>query len=75
MKKTEMFFADDAKTASQYLSDIVSLSQAVGSLGRRLRKCKPGSVLYQKTWDTMTEMENEIAEKCSAIRMFMMIKV
>lgn len=49
-------------------SDIPSLRLAVGSLGARLRRCKPGSPKSQHYDARLTEVQNEAHEKMALIR-------
>jgi hypothetical protein len=48
--------------------ELPSLHQAVGALGARLRRCKPGSKTCRETMDRMTELDNKASDIRSGIR-------
>jgi len=58
----------DTQAALQALRDLPGHRQAIGVLGQRLGRCKPGSKRYQEIWATLTRMENEACEMSTLIR-------
>ena len=39
------------------LADLQSIRQAIGALGPRLRRTKPGSKRHRAYWDSLTQLE------------------
>lgn len=60
---------DKANNLLEGFDKLPGLHQAVGKLGARLRRCKPGSPLSQQIMDKMTEFDNEASDIRSGIRM------
>jgi hypothetical protein len=62
---------EDHATLSKALTECQALSQAIGALGPRLRRTKPGTKKHKKYWDDLTKMENERYEHSDKIRFFL----
>lgn len=67
----ELLTPEDRETLNKCLTECQTLRQAIGVLGPKLRRTKPGSKRHKQYWDTMTKMENAASEYSSKIRFFL----
>lgn len=62
---------EDRATLDKCLTECQTLRQAIGVLGPKLRRTKPGSKRHKEYWDAMTKLENAASEYSSKIRFFL----
>lgn len=58
----------DQKTALDALSELKSIHQAIGAVGRAWRRCKPGTKRFREleaTYDKLMAQSGELSDKVS----------
>lgn len=65
------FTEQDRQAALKAHQDLHGIRQAIGSLGPRLRRTKPGSKRHKAYYDSLTKLESEASELSSTVAMFL----